>query len=73
MQAPRRSPPPWTEAPCRGSTLKALQLMGTAIGKAGLVALAPALRRRSVLPGASQPLILNLFHNPFGDEGLAAL
>ena len=42
--------------------------MGTsAIGDAGLVALAPALRRRSALE------YLFLDRNPFGDEGLAAL
>ena len=46
--------------------LKGLSLSGAAIGDAGLVALAPALRR---LPA----LELDLGHNPFGDEGLAAL
>ena len=39
----------------------------TAIGDAGLVALAPALRRRPALE------LLVLAGNPFGDEGLAAL
>ena len=40
---------------------------GDAIGDAGLVALAPALRRRPAL------LHLGLGGNPFGDEGIAAL
>ena len=44
-----------------------LGLTFTAIGDAGLVALAPALRR---LPALETLLLLN---NPFGDEGLAAL
>ena len=39
----------------------------TSIGDAGLVALAPALRRRPALEN------INLWKNPFGDEGLAAL
>ena len=47
--------------------LKFLNLTFAAIGDAGLVALAPALRR---LPELG---ILNLWGNPFGDEGLAAL
>ena len=47
--------------------LKFLNLTFAAIGDAGLVALAPALRR---LPALG---ILNLWGNPFGDEGLAAL
>jgi hypothetical protein len=48
--------------------LQTLQLeKATAIGDAGLVALAPALRRRPALA------TLSLDHNPFGDEGLAAL
>ena len=47
--------------------LKTLVLGYAAIGDAGLVALAPALRRRSALQS------LYLFDNPFGDEGLAAL
>ena len=47
--------------------LKTLQLTSAAIGDAALVALAPALRRRPALER------LNLFGNPFGDEGLAAL
>ena len=64
-QAPRRSPPPSDKAPCRGS--RVLDLDSAAIGDAGLVALAPALRR---LP-ALERLVLN--RNPFGDEGLAAL
>ena len=38
-----------------------------AIGDAGLVTLAPALRQRPAL------VILDLNGNPFGDEGLAAL
>eukprot|EP00964_Phaeocystis_antarctica_P108303 scaffold72916_cov67-Phaeocystis_antarctica.AAC.7 len=42
-------------------------LESTAIGDAGLVALAPALRRRPALE------YLNLACNSFGDEGLAAL
>jgi len=46
--------------------LKFLNLTFAAIGDAGLVALAPALRR---LPELG---ILNLWGNPFGDEGLAA-
>jgi len=47
--------------------LKTLHLINTAIGDAALVALAPALRR---LPALEH---LNLYGNPFGDEGLAAL
>jgi len=47
--------------------LKHLYLQNAAIGDAGLVALAPALRRRPALEG------LDLYGNPFGDEGLAAL
>ena len=47
--------------------LKFLYLGNTAIGDAGLVALAPALRRRPALEG------LSLAGNPLGDEGLAAL
>ena len=47
--------------------LKILSLTGAAIGDAGLVALAPALWRRPTLEH------LNLWDNPFGDEGLAAL
>ena len=47
--------------------LKVLTLANAAIGDAGLVALAPALRRRPALE------YLNLECNPFGDEGLAAL
>ena len=47
--------------------LECLGLMHAAIGDAGLVALAPALRRRPALKG------LALNGNPFGDEGLAAL
>ena len=47
--------------------LKYLHVLNTAIGDAGLVALAPALRR---LPALEH---LNLRYNPFGDEGLAAL
>ena len=47
--------------------LKTLGLASTAIGDAGLVALAPALRRRPALE------CLSLGHNPFGHEGLAAL
>ena len=39
----------------------------TAIGDAGLVALAPALRRQPALE------VLFLYGNQFGDEGLAAL
>ena len=42
-------------------------LSSTALGDAGLVALAPALRRLAVLEG------LYLGQNPLGDEGLAAL
>jgi hypothetical protein len=48
--------------------LKRLRLLDTAIGDAGLVALAPALRR---LTAALD--ILGLADNPFSDEGLAAL
>jgi len=44
-----------------------LLLTRTAIGDAGLVALAPALRRRPALE------VLDLYGNPLGDEGLAAL
>ena len=47
--------------------LQTLLLPNTAIGDAGLVALAPALRQRSVLEH------LSLIGNPLGDEGLAAL
>ena len=47
--------------------LKRLTLCKAAIGDAGLVALAPALRRVPALEH------LNLWGNPFGDEGLAAL
>eukprot|EP00964_Phaeocystis_antarctica_P102838 scaffold68144_cov73-Phaeocystis_antarctica.AAC.4 len=47
--------------------LKGLALNNTAIGDAGLVTLAPALRR---LPALEE---LNLNENPFGDKGLAAL
>ena len=47
--------------------LKLLFLRYTAIGDAGLVALAPALRRRPALER------LFLRGNPLGDEGLAAL
>ena len=47
--------------------LEYLYLRKAAIGDAGLVALAPALRRRTALSG------LSLYGNPFGDEGLAAL
>ena len=63
-QAPRRSP-----ALDRGALprLDQLILVNAAIGDAGPVALAPALRRRPALE------ILYLWDNPFGDEGLAAL
>ena len=47
--------------------LKHLNLFNAAIGDAGLVALAPALRRRPALE------ILGLNGSPLGDEGLAAL
>ena len=47
--------------------LKILTLGNTAIGDAGLVALAPALRRRPALEN------LGLSRDPLGDEGLAAL
>ena len=47
--------------------LKSLHLTNAAIGDVGLVALAPALRRRPALEE------LNLFRNPYGDEGIAAL
>ena len=47
--------------------LKRLSLSTAAIGDAGLVALAPALRRLPALEG------LDFFNNPLGDEGLAAL
>eukprot|EP00964_Phaeocystis_antarctica_P061571 scaffold36809_cov56-Phaeocystis_antarctica.AAC.5 len=47
--------------------LKTLELYNAAIGDAGLVALAPALRRLPALEA------LNLYNNPLGDEGLAAL
>ena len=47
--------------------LESVMLHQTSIGDAGLVALAPALRRRPALEN------INLWKNPFGDEGLAAL
>ena len=47
--------------------LKLLRLTNAAIGDAGLVALAPALRRLPALE------FLHLEGNPFGDEGLTAL
>ena len=47
--------------------LKGLRLVNAAIGDAALAALAPALRRRPALER------LNLWNNPFGDEGLAAV
>ena len=47
--------------------LKHLYLSNTAIGDAGLVALAPALRRLPALEN------LSLGGNSFGDEGIAAL
>ena len=47
---------------------KTLDLDDAAIGDAGLVALAPALRRRR--PALE---LITLNGNPFGDEGLAAL
>ena len=47
--------------------LKTLVLNDAAIGDAGLVALAPALRR---LPALG---LLILSHNSFGDEGIAAI
>eukprot|EP00964_Phaeocystis_antarctica_P104659 scaffold69783_cov60-Phaeocystis_antarctica.AAC.3 len=47
--------------------LGTLQLMNAMISDAGLVALAPALRRRPAVD------CLHLQGNPFGDEGLAAL
>ena len=47
--------------------LKGLALTDAAIGNAGLVALAPALRRRPALED------LDFHRNPFGDEGLTAL
>ena len=47
--------------------LKELYLHGASIGDAGLVILAPAVRRRPALER------LSLAGNPFGDEGLAAL
>ena len=47
--------------------LNQLSLGDTALCDAGLVALAPALRRRPALER------LELYSNPFGDEGLAAL
>ena len=49
------------------SRLKHLHLHRAAIGDAGLVALAPALRRLPALE------CLDLYDNPLGDEGLAAL
>ena len=59
------SPPPWKKAPCRGSATSSVRY--AAIGDAGLVALAPALRRRPALE------YLDLDGNLLGDEGLAAL
>ena len=55
---PRRRP---------GPRRPALNLDSTAIGDAGLVALAPALRRLPALES------LHLVSNPFADEGIAAL
>ena len=65
-QAPRRSPPPWTE-PRRPTAARAPRSGQHRHGDAALAALAPALRRRPALKK------LNLCDNPFGDEGLAAL
>ena len=47
--------------------LRMLGLINAAIGHAGMVALAPALRRLPALE------VLQISHNPLGDEGLAAL
>jgi len=47
--------------------LQCLWLHNATIGDAGLVALAPALRRLPALE------LISLYGNPFGDEGLAAL
>eukprot|EP00964_Phaeocystis_antarctica_P026244 scaffold14779_cov60-Phaeocystis_antarctica.AAC.1 len=47
--------------------LRSLSLSSNGIGDAGLVALAPALRRRPAL------IHLGLVDNPLGDEGIAAL
>ena len=47
--------------------LESVMLHQTSIGDAGLVALAPALRRQPALEN------VNLWKNPFGDDGLAAL
>jgi hypothetical protein len=47
--------------------LESIMLHQTSIGDAGLVALAPALRRLPALEN------INLWKNPLGDEGLAAL
>ena len=47
--------------------LKTLRLISAAVDDAGLVALAPALRRLPALE------LLSLQGNPFGDEGLVAL
>jgi hypothetical protein len=47
--------------------LESVMLHQTSIGDAGLVALAPALRRQPALEN------INLWKNPFGDDGLAAL
>ena len=62
-QAPRRSPPPWAEASCRGSSTS--PLINAAIGDAGLVARAG--------PAAGPALEeVYLEGNRLDDEGLAA-
>jgi hypothetical protein len=58
---------PWAEAPCRASSASGCTTPPSATRPAGLVALAPALRRLPALE------LISLYGNPFGDEGLAAL
>ena len=60
-QAPRRSPPPWAEAPCHGSTAS--------------FCATPALATRAWWALRRLPALTFIYleDNPFGDEGIAAL